>query len=318
MDGQQHSIAQRNYSSFKETTVSAKTKIDPEFESLLPYMDQEAIVRLEGKIRTEGCREKLIRWKEENILIEGHHRFKICERLGVIPEFHDISFPDRDAVITWIVDNQLARRNLTESQKAYFIGKKYLQEKKTVGNPKLQFPHSEGIGETAEKVAKSNKVSRQTVERNATFTEAVDTVAGSDEKVKQAILNESSEASKKDVMAAAKVGGSIFCDRCQRVGHVTGCEKCKMLREENKEKAKATRGKPSANGKPHKEKPKHFSWEKYEKSLGIVVRGCNDVADAYPGEKKSDDFKTCLSLAREYVKTWKAWHRRLTGSNKSR
>jgi len=40
------------------------------------------------------------------------------------------TFDNEHKVINWIIDNQLFRRNITDDQKAYLIGKRYKEEKK--------------------------------------------------------------------------------------------------------------------------------------------------------------------------------------------
>ena len=42
---------------------------------------------------------------------------------------------NQEAAINWIIDNQLGRRNLTETQRTYLIGKRYITEKKVEGAP---------------------------------------------------------------------------------------------------------------------------------------------------------------------------------------
>lgn len=43
-------------------------------------------------------------------------------------------FTDRYEAIVWICENQLSRRNLTDAQKTYLIGRQYEAQKMTVGN----------------------------------------------------------------------------------------------------------------------------------------------------------------------------------------
>jgi hypothetical protein len=46
-------------------------------------------------------------------------------------------FDNEHDVINWIIDNQLSRRNITEDQRAYLIGKRYKEEKKQA-RPKIE------------------------------------------------------------------------------------------------------------------------------------------------------------------------------------
>ena len=92
-------------------------KIDPEFERLIPDPDAEEQRWLEESIKKEGCTDPLITWN--GTVIDGHNRFKICTRLGIPFSYSEKDdLPDRDAVKAWIIERQLARRNLTKYQKS--------------------------------------------------------------------------------------------------------------------------------------------------------------------------------------------------------
>jgi hypothetical protein len=65
----------------------------------------------------------LVVWESEEandpILLDGHHRYEICTRLALT--FKMIALkgcPTREDMLLWIVTNQIARRNLTQSQRA--------------------------------------------------------------------------------------------------------------------------------------------------------------------------------------------------------
>ena len=92
-------------------------KIDPEFETLIPDPDTEELKWLEESIKKEGCTDSLITWN--GTIIDGHNRFKICTRLGIPFSYCEKNdLPDRDAAKAWIIERQLARRNLTKYQKS--------------------------------------------------------------------------------------------------------------------------------------------------------------------------------------------------------
>jgi hypothetical protein len=91
-------------------------KIDPEFQSLIfPLADSEKEL-LEKSLIEEGCRDALIIWR--GILLDGHHRFEICQRYEIEFETREIELEDRATAKIWILNNQLARRNLTPFQRA--------------------------------------------------------------------------------------------------------------------------------------------------------------------------------------------------------
>src|SRR5690606_18541480 len=47
-------------------------------------------------------------------LVDGHHRYEICNRHGLPFEVIEKEFDCREAVLVWIIENQLGRRNLPE------------------------------------------------------------------------------------------------------------------------------------------------------------------------------------------------------------
>jgi len=92
--------------------------IDPEFQALIPPLSNEEVQQLEVSLLAEGCRDSLVVWEEENILLDGHHRKAICDANDI--EYHTayLSFLDRSAALVWMIRNQLGRRNLTPYQRA--------------------------------------------------------------------------------------------------------------------------------------------------------------------------------------------------------
>lgn len=92
--------------------------IDTEFAALCPPLTPEEYANLEASIIADGCRDALAIWKEQGILLDGHNRKRICEANGIIYQTLEIPLPDREAAIIWILQNALARRNLTDDQRA--------------------------------------------------------------------------------------------------------------------------------------------------------------------------------------------------------
>ena len=89
--------------------------IDKEFENLLPPLSEEDYKGLEESIKADGCRDPLVVWGDT--LVDGHNRYKICTQNGISYQIVKRDFPDREAVILWIIINQMSRRNLTPFQR---------------------------------------------------------------------------------------------------------------------------------------------------------------------------------------------------------
>lgn len=99
--------------------------IDKEFKSLLKPLEPEEYQQLEQSIIAEGCRDALVMWGD--ILVDGHNRYEICTQHGVKFETIQKHFDSYDDAKVWMIDNQLARRNLTDGWRLeYAMNKKEL------------------------------------------------------------------------------------------------------------------------------------------------------------------------------------------------
>lgn len=86
--------------------------IDSEFAGIIPPQSEDERAGLEASLLAEGCRDALVVWQGHNILVDGHHRYAICTQHGIPFQTVEREFASREDVIVWMVDNQLARRNV--------------------------------------------------------------------------------------------------------------------------------------------------------------------------------------------------------------
>ena len=99
--------------------------IDPEFRDLLPPLAADELAKLEANIIRDGCREPIVLWQGN--IVDGHNRFDICTRnkLGYQTNFLTTQdFPDRNAIMLWMLENQGGRRNLADIDKISIARKK--------------------------------------------------------------------------------------------------------------------------------------------------------------------------------------------------
>ena len=87
-------------------------KIDKEFEKLIPKLTDEEFFQLEENCKDHGIQDSIKIWSDENIIIDGHNRYKIAQKNNIQYETEYMSFDDRGQVIEWMLINQLGRRNL--------------------------------------------------------------------------------------------------------------------------------------------------------------------------------------------------------------
>jgi len=147
--------------------------IDKEFQALIPPLSAEEKSQLEENIKTEGCRDTLITWK--GILLDGHNRFEICERLNIPFRKMEIDLPDRDAAEDWIDKNQLGRRNLTPDQMSLLRGRRYNRAKRQDGGHGDQKSGCQNdTPNAAKKLAKEHGVSPATIKRDGKIAAFLD------------------------------------------------------------------------------------------------------------------------------------------------
>lgn len=87
-------------------------KIDPEFKELIPPLNEDELSLLHDSLDKHGCLDAIKTW--EGTVIDGHNRFAYCEENDIEYEYDPMEFDDRNAVMVWIIDNQLGRRNLSK------------------------------------------------------------------------------------------------------------------------------------------------------------------------------------------------------------
>lgn len=179
--------------------------IDKEFQTLLAPLTAEEYAGLEQDILDKGCLDTLKVW--QGILIDGHNRYSICMRHGVLFDVQELEFDDREAVIEWMIRHQLSRRNQTPEQISYFRGKLYAQIKKR-GRPNKPEIISGLYKEvkTAEGLGKEYNVTEKTIRNDAEYARAIDAITEqAGEEVKQQILSGELAISKQDVVGLAQI-----------------------------------------------------------------------------------------------------------------
>jgi len=157
--------------------------IDPHIRGLLmPLRDDERNL-LEQSVLAEGIRDPLVLWKRANgerILLDGHHRYELAQKHNLEFQITELEFETEDDAILWVLQNQLARRNLTDEQRAVVLGRLYNQLKLKQGRPdeKVEkFSTFSGSAATSRAIGALHGVSERTVRNAAEFAKAVDSVA---------------------------------------------------------------------------------------------------------------------------------------------
>jgi hypothetical protein len=139
-----------------------RTYVDP-----LTPAEHEA---LERSLLTEGCREALILWRD--VLIDGHNRYAICSQHGIpFRTVQNDKFESLEEVKLWMIDNQLARRSVSDFQRGLMaLRKKEILAARAAqkNDPELQTEDDQAAAFTPpwssrEEVARAARVSANTI-----------------------------------------------------------------------------------------------------------------------------------------------------------
>lgn len=169
-------------------------KILDELKNWFPVQTSDELENLEESLVEEGCRDPIVIWNRDVdiVIIDGMTRYPICKKHGI--EFSTIEkqFDNIEQVKAWMCRNQLGRRNLSASQKAYFATRDLWDEEIEISkNAKIEGNRIGGtggyektkesksvtpgshtsipkvsVGKTRERIAKIADVGIQTVQRS--------------------------------------------------------------------------------------------------------------------------------------------------------
>ena len=192
----------------------AVLEIDPEFKTLIRPLRKDEYLQLEVNLAVDGCREPIITWN--NIIVDGHNRYEICNRLHIPYAIREMPFENREQAIVWICSNQLGRRNITEETRRYLIGKQYELEKVARKHP----PNINGFNQykrrnkgergdtfrrTAQKFSAQYNVSTGSVQKYAIFSKALDVVGQADPELPGKVLSGTFKISHENLVALSKM-----------------------------------------------------------------------------------------------------------------
>ena len=150
-------------------------------KALFPLREEE-LAALESSVLAEGIRDPLVVWPKDGklILVDGHYRYQLAQKHGLPFKVVERNFANLEEALAWVDQNQLARRNLTDEQRRYLLGRIYERQKKApIGFKDRNLSGGKiyhGSAATAKAIAKLAGVSEKTVRNSAEFAKAVDAV----------------------------------------------------------------------------------------------------------------------------------------------
>ena len=236
--------------------------VDQAFSTLIHPLSKDELLRLEENLLRDGCIDPIVVW--ENVIIDGHNRYKICTKHAIPFAIEKKSFSCRQEAISWICANQLGRRNISAETRKYLIGKQYEAEKiinrlkNKAGNNQFQVKEQQPADRTnglmppssghitARRIAAQHNVSQRTVERCGAFVRAIECVQKAEPGLVAEILSGKRKISQKELSSFACEGGSPTEKSAVQSGQLLAGRK------------KAGAGYSSAPAKPSvKDMPKH-------------------------------------------------------------
>jgi hypothetical protein len=150
--------------------MTTKFRIDPEFAECMFGSTSECDEELERDLLEHGGpRDKLLVGvlpDVEPFLVDGHRRFRICEKHDLPYEVEIVAFQTREQVFDFIDHLAMSRRNLPANQLALIRGRLQQRQQAALGN----------VGQSVTATAKATGVSERTVYRDAAYTAAVEKI----------------------------------------------------------------------------------------------------------------------------------------------
>ena len=189
--------------------------IDSEFDNIVPSISPDELKILEEQVLKYGLICPIVIWN--NVIVDGHNRYRI---IHLHPEIelktYEMEFGSREEAIIWICKNQLGRRNLSESNKRYLIGKQYETEKKqskfagnrfTLANESRMVQNEPSYNQhgTRSKIAQENNVSESYVLRANEYQKGVDIADKISPGIKDDILTEKISPKNSDLTRLTKL-----------------------------------------------------------------------------------------------------------------
>lgn len=147
---------------------TANITINEELRSLIDPLADIEYAALERSLRLEGCRDALVLWND--ILIDGHNRYAICRKLNIpFNTVQNTSFSSIEDVQLWVIENNLARRSVSDYQRGVLALRKKdivaARSAQRAGEPDKADDAAEAgpPWSTREDVAKAARVSSNTI-----------------------------------------------------------------------------------------------------------------------------------------------------------
>ena len=146
-----------------------KLTINPEYEALVPNISDDEYNALYKSIEESGLWVPII-VNPEGVILDGHHRYKICNKLGIAIKHVEKVFGNKLLEKKFVIETNLKRRHLNDFQKSELgmqlqtINEEIAKENMVKGG-KTKVPSNEEPFHSDKETAEEIGVSRGTFER---------------------------------------------------------------------------------------------------------------------------------------------------------
>ena len=97
--------------------MNIKLKINPEYAKLVPHLSSGEYQELKQSIKDNGLWHPIV-VNKEYVILDGHHRFKMCQELDIQPRIEFKNFSNSLHEKLFVINSNLKRRQLNDFQKA--------------------------------------------------------------------------------------------------------------------------------------------------------------------------------------------------------
>ena len=191
-------------------------KIDPEFQNKIPPLTEDEFRQLEENIMDAGeVYDPITVWNDT--IVDGHNRYKVVlMHPGIRWRVREVKFEDKWEAFDWMYKNQLGRRNLTDEQKMFLIGKLYESRKHThggqIGNQnasKRTDQNDKSVSDNKQgwvvnQIAAEQGVSSATVKRSEAYAKGIEAIREREPELAESILKAEKKVPKIAVIEVAK------------------------------------------------------------------------------------------------------------------
>jgi ParB-like chromosome segregation protein Spo0J len=155
----------------RSSSSDPQVKINPEYASLVSELSPEEYKSLKESIKENGLHFPIV-VNQDGIILDGHHRYKACQELGIEPKTLVREFKDKLEEQLFVIDCNLVRRQLNNFQRIELALKsKPILEATVKRNESLGGKGGKGVrfltplGRVDERIGERAGVSRDTVRK---------------------------------------------------------------------------------------------------------------------------------------------------------